>query len=132
MNETVVYHEVTAYPMKCRLYLTQKQKASVDEWLLGLGKAYNMTMYALKTGDHRIMQEGKPDENGNTAWFPDFHKMAGKQWLDELRSQNEHVKHVPSVPLRHETGMGKTGEAPCRELVRPERQERTFRHSMVQ
>lgn len=104
MNETIVYHEVTAYPMKCRLYLTQKQKASVDEWLLGLGKAYNMTMYALKTGDHRIMQESKPDKDGNTAWFPDFHKMAGKQWLDELRSQNEHVKHVPSASLSSSVG----------------------------
>lgn len=104
MTENVVYHKVEAYPMKCRLYLTKKQAETVDEWMLGLWKAYNITLYALKTGDRRIMQESKPDKSGNTAWFPDFRKMAAKAWLDYLRVENAHVACVPSAALSSSVG----------------------------
>lgn len=101
---TLSYKHVSAYPMKVRLYLSDQQKLTVDEWLLGLQKAYNMTLYSLKNHEPMITCESKPDKNGRTALFPDFSGMQKKSWLDTLRGQNAHVKNVPGTCLSNNVG----------------------------
>lgn len=94
------YYKVAAYPMKIRLYPTKEQAKTIDSWLLGLQKAYNMTLYALKEGVPELRQKSK---DGSTE-FPNWKYIGSKAWLDSLRERSSYVASVPGGCLSSSVG----------------------------
>lgn len=94
------YYKVEAYPMKIRLYPTKEQAKTIDSWLLGLQKAYNMTLYALKEGVPELRQKSK---DGSTE-FPNWKYIGSKAWLDSLRERSSYVASVPGGCLSSSVG----------------------------
>ena len=94
------YHKVAAYPMKIRLYPTKEQAQKIDGWLLGLQKAYNMTLYALREGVPELRRKSK---DGITE-FPDWTYIQKSAWLDKLRERSNYVAGVPGGALSSSAG----------------------------
>lgn len=94
------YYKVAAYPMKIRLYPTKEQAEKIDGWLLGLQKAYNMTLYALREGVPELRRKSKD----GTAEFPDWTYIGSKAWLDSLRERSSYVADVPGGCLSSSVG----------------------------
>lgn len=96
------YYKVAAYPMKIRLYPTKEQAKTIDSWLLGLQKAYNMTLYALKEGvpeEPEEPGEKKPElrrksEDGSTE-FPNWKYIGSGDWIERLERENQSLKGIP-------------------------------------
>lgn len=96
------YYKVAAYPMKIRLYPTKEQAKTIDSWLLGLQKAYNMTLYALKEGvpeEPEEPGEKKPElrrksEDGSTE-FPNWKYIGSGDWIERLERKNQSLKGIP-------------------------------------
>lgn len=96
------YYKVEAYPMKIRLYPTKEQAKTIDSWLLGLQKAYNMTLYALKEGvpeEPEEPGEKKPElrrksEDGSTE-FPNWKYIGSGDWIERLERKNQSLKGIP-------------------------------------
>ena len=96
------YYKVEAYPMKIRLYPTKEQAKTIDSWLLGLQKAYNMTLYALKEGvpeEPEEPGEKKPElrrksEDGSTE-FPNWKYIGSGAWIERLERKNQSLKGIP-------------------------------------
>lgn len=94
------YYKVAAYPMKIRLYPTIGQAKTIDAWFLGLQKAYNMTLYALREGTPELRQKSA---NSN-AEFPNWRYICSQSWLNYLRSKSPVVASVPANGLSSSVG----------------------------
>lgn len=96
----VQYNKIDVYPMKIRLYPTKEQAKTIDGWLMGLQKAYNMTLYALKEGVPELRQKSKSGD----AEFPNWKYIGKREWLDELRKNSPCVANVPGGCLSSTVG----------------------------
>lgn len=86
--------------MKIRLYPTIEQAKTIDAWFLGLQKAYNMTLYALREGTPELRQKSA---NSN-AEFPNWRYICSQSWLNYLRSKSPVVASVPANGLSSSVG----------------------------
>lgn len=87
--------------MKMQLYPSAVQKEALDKIFHALHIAYNITF-------HEVFQKNPmvcttPDGEGNV--WPDFKKMATKEWKDRLKKYNSAVGDAPAAALTTNNGL---------------------------
>ena len=94
-----MYKQIKTYTMKCRLYPNKHQRETIDTFILGIKKAFNITAWELKNHNPDITSVS----NG-TVW-PDFNAMAKKEWIHHLKSVNPVVNLLPAAALNKNSGL---------------------------
>ena len=92
------YYKIEAYPMKCRLYLTKAQRKIVDDTLVGIGKAKNITLYSMVNSNTNTKEVVDKNDENKTVHFPEWKNTAKKAWTDELKKHPK-ISCVPSGAL---------------------------------
>lgn len=100
VSETVK-ERLTNYTMKMQLYPTQKQAEKIDKILRALQLAYNITFHEVFSLNPDVCKT--PDKNG-LIW-PDFKKIAKKEWKETLIQQNSAIKEAPAAALTTKLGL---------------------------
>lgn len=100
MPETVKI-PIPCYSMKMQIYPSDAQKEKIDRIFRALHVAYNITF-------HEVFQKNPavcttPKENGEV--WPDFRKMAKKEWQEFLKQQNPIVEEAPAAALTTNQGL---------------------------
>lgn len=90
------YIQVDNYVVKCRAYPTPEQAKLIDDILMGLRIAYNITAYEISQGNPLLTKADKKNED--VRW-PNFSACMKKEWLDHLRKEHELIRIVPAGAL---------------------------------
>ena len=93
--------KITTYAMKLRLYPSPEQKAAIDNILRALHIAFNITFHQVFLKNPAICTA--PKENG--AVWPDWKKIAGKEWRAFLIAENPAVDYAPAASLTTNNGL---------------------------
>lgn len=98
------YILVPNYTMKCRIYPNNRLKKEIDDHIHGVGAAHNMALYDSFVNG-RNLKESVDKETGKVYHYIDFSAMSKAEYLNELRSENEYIKNVPSGALSGYNGV---------------------------
>ena len=79
------YKNIPSYTLKARLYPSKTAQETMRNYIVGLEKAANMTLWALQQHEPLIV-DAKEDVNKETGeittvYWPNFHRMAKAEWL---------------------------------------------------
>lgn len=96
--------KVSSYSMKMRLYPSGQQRDSIDKILRALHIAYNLTFHQVFLMNPAVCSE--PNKDG--ACWPDYRKMAKKEWRAYLIAQNPAVEDAPAASLTTNNGLFRT------------------------
>ena len=99
--KTEYHHIENGYTMKVRIYPNKTAQAIIDGYFTALEKAANITLWELKQHNPMIT---RPDKKDESVLWPDFGKMAKKEWLDVLREKNELIANTPGGALSSSVG----------------------------
>ena len=102
------YKNIPSYTLKARLYPSKTAQETMSNYIVGLEKTANMTLWALQQHEPLIV-DAKEDVNKETGeittvYWPNFHRMAKAEWLNKLRSQNPAIKDIPASSLSSSVG----------------------------
>lgn len=87
--------------MKMQIYPSPEQKEKIDMFFRALHVAYNITFHEVFQLNPAVCTS--PNKDG--AVWPDYNKMAGKQWLSYLRECNSIIKEIPEAALSTNQGL---------------------------
>lgn len=92
--------EISNYTMKLRIYPSAAQAEKIDRIFRALHIAYNITFHEVFQQNPMVCTPGK---DGNV--WPDYRKMAKKEWRAYLIAQNELVAEAPAASLTTNNGL---------------------------
>ncbi|MBQ1256597.1 MAG: hypothetical protein IIX93_04930, partial [Clostridia bacterium] len=93
--------KISTYTMKLRLYPSPEQKTAIDNILRALHIAFNITFHQVFLKNPVICTA--PKENG--AVWPDWKKIAAKEWRAFLIRENPAVDYAPAASLTTNNGL---------------------------
>ena len=93
--------KIPTYTMKLRLYPSPEQKTAIDNILRALHIAFNITFHQVFLKNPVICTA--PKENG--AVWPDWKKIAAKEWRAFLIRENPAVDYAPAASLTTNNGL---------------------------
>lgn len=100
MPETIKT-KVGTYTMKMQIYPSEAQKKVLDSFFRALRIAYNITFHEVFQKNEMVCTE--PNKNGDV--WPDYSKMANKEWRKKLIKHNPLVKVAPAAALNTDNGL---------------------------
>lgn len=96
----IVKMEIPNYTMKLRIYPSAAQAEKIDKILRALHIAYNITFHEVFQQNPMVCSPGK----GGNVW-PDYRKMAKKEWRAYLIAQNPLIEEAPAASLTTNNGL---------------------------
>lgn len=100
MSETIKT-KISCYSMKMQIYPNKAQKEKLEKIFRALHVAYNITFHEVFQKNEMVCT--KPNKNGEV--WPDFNKMAGKEWQHRLIEQNDIIAEAPAAALTTNNGL---------------------------
>ena len=93
--------EISTYTIKMRLYPSVAQKEAMDRVLRALHLAFNITFHQVFLKNPAVCSE--PNQDG--VMWPNYKKMAKKEWRAFLIKENPAIQNAPSTSLMNQNGL---------------------------
>lgn len=93
--------KISNYSMKMRLYPSAQQKEAIDRILRAIQIAFNITFHQVFLKNPDVCST--PNKDG--ACWPDYRKMAKKEWRAHLIAENPAIDDAPAASLTTNNGL---------------------------